>query len=146
MILMRPTITKSQVHTETDGALVPGLDPTAIVRPAPEELDGASRILWTRLTEVREEIARLRDEGEVIRDALRTLGPGRYTVNSRPEFDIYPNRQFSQERARLVLPDEVIPQVEVTIIDPNRVKQPWKTMCQVEVGKLKVAPIPRRSP
>jgi hypothetical protein len=146
MILMSPTITKSQVHTEADGALVPDEPLSEIVKPEPQELGPE----WTRRYRAYvRKLARwqqLGEELETMKDQFRTLGIGRYTINGRPELDIILTRRWSEEQARAVLPAEVARAAEITIIDRHRIKDPWYSLCQEVRGKPAVRRVQRRSP
>ena len=142
--------TKAEVHTEVDGPLVPGLDPADVVRPAPRELDFASKVLYRRLSEVLDEAKELLAEADEIRDALRQLGRGRYTIDGEPVLDVIPTRRWSERRAREVLPPAVVTQLEVVIIDRalahEKLQPPWYSACQEESGKDSVRRVRREQP
>jgi hypothetical protein len=142
---MSQTITQQHVHTEADGPIaIPDLAALdEIVKPAPRELDLAARRTFELLDTALDELKAKEAEVEDLREQLRShLGPGRFLISGVPVLDILRNRRWSEERARLILPrvlaPEVLAELEVTVIDRKRAQKRVPAMypfCQAGAGK-----------
>ena len=140
---MSQTLTRRDVHTEADGPLIP-VELQEALRPEPRELGPA----WTKhykryvkLIAKRDEII---EELEMLKEQFRSgLGRGRFTVGGEPVLDVMATRRFSESLAREILPPELIREIEVTVLDASRLREPWRRICQEEHGKDSVRRVQR---
>lgn len=109
------------------------------------ELDPDTAATLAKLVATLEQIRQLTADAEHFKTQLRDrLGPGAYTIDTRPALTITPTRRFDPDRAATMLPPTQLAAITRPVVDPTLAKQilapALYDLCRVEAGRPAVKP------